>query len=58
MGMLTTMTILKQKEEAEKVSNATAEVKEEIPFTEPEEKPEKKEVPKTTVQRGRRKGTK
>lgn len=57
MGMLTTMTILKQKEEAERVSNATAEVKEEIPFTEPEEKPDKKEVQKTTA-RGRRKGTK
>ena len=52
MGMLTTMALLKQKKEAEKLTNAKAEVKE------PEEKPEKNEVPKTTVQRGRRKGTK
>ena len=57
MGMLMAMTLLKQKEEAERLAKS-AEVKEEIPFTEPEEKPEKKEVPKTTAPRGRRKGTK
>lgn len=57
MGMLMAMTLLKQKEEAEKAAKEKAEVKEEIPFTEPEE-PEQREVPKTTVSRGRRKGTK
>ena len=56
MGMLTTMTMLElEKAEREKAKKVK---EEEIPFTEPEEKPEKKEVPKATVQRGRRKGTK
>lgn len=56
MGMLMTMTLLKQKEEAAKAESVKAEVKEEIPFTEPEEKPEKA-APKTTA-RGRRKSAK
>jgi len=57
MGMLMAMTLLKQKEEAERLAKS-AEVKEEIPFNEPEEPVQQvKEVPKTAT-RGRRKGTK
>lgn len=55
MGMLMAMTMLKQKEEAERLAKAEAEVKEEIPFTEPEEKPEKAQKP---AARGRRKSAK
>ena len=60
MGMLTAMTILRQKQEAAKKAAETKPVEEEIPFTDPEEpveEPVKKPARKNPAPR-RRKTTK